>query len=132
MRRISFCLCALSVALVAQAQSLTWKVVPNVESPATSQLSQYSSFDADPKGLREMLRVAPQERFTNFGYVVYMPNPDGMLERFRLSEYNMQSPAVARQTGVRTYTAQGVDDPAATAKFDIGPNGFFGMVLSPN
>ena len=33
---------------------------------------------------------------------------------------------------IKTYRAQGVDDPAATARFGITPNGFHAIVLSPS
>ncbi len=133
-----FCLIAVCflACFVASAQSHVWTHVPDPKGDelmrASRQLEHFETFEADPRALRNMLQFAPKERNTNFGYIVWMPTADGTLQRFRIWEYAMQSPAVARQTGVRTYTGQGVDDPWATAKFDIGINGFHGMVLSPN
>lgn len=69
---------------------------------------------------------------SNVGSIIELPAPDGSLKRFRLFESPIQSPAVERQTGVKTYAAQGIDDPYATGRFDIGINGFHGMVLTPN
>ncbi len=134
MRRSFLLFGLLATSLVAHAQSNVWKHVPNREADvllrAVQQLDRYVSFDANPMLLQNTLRFAPRETVTNYRHIVWMPNPEGELERFSLYESPMQSPAVARQTGVRTFGAQGIDDPSATAKFDIGRNGFHGMVLS--
>jgi hypothetical protein len=124
----------LAASLVASAQSNIWKPVENRETDflvrAVQQLDHYASFDADPFVLRNTLRFAPMETVQDFEYVVWMPNPEGEIERFRLFESPIQSQAVAVRTGVRTYGGQGIDDPTAIAKFDIGRNGFHGMVIS--
>lgn len=123
-------------SIAAFAQSHVWTSVPEPEGAAlmraSRQLEHFAVFTADPEALQNMLRFAPLETVSGFNYIVWMPTPDGTLQRFRLFESPMQSPAVAKQTGVRTFGAQGVDDPTATAKFDIGRNGFYGMVLSNN
>ncbi len=102
--------------------------------PWVHQLEQFVSFQANPEALRAQLKLSPMEGRTNsnIGSIIELPAPDGSLKRFRLFESPIQSPAVERQTGVKTYAAQGIDDPYATGRFDLGINGFHGMVLSPN
>jgi hypothetical protein len=134
MKRLCLVLGLLAVSVASFAKSEVWFRVPNRPSDAlvgvTQNLQEYVTFNADPYALQNTLLLAPMETQTNSNYIVWMPNPDGGLERFRLFEAPIQTPAVQRQTGVRTYGAQGVDDPTATGKFDIGRNGFHGMVRS--
>ena len=83
MRR--FCLTVLlaASALAAYAQSYVWSHVPNPQGVelvrASRQLSSFSTFDADPSALQNMLRFAPIESVSNFNYIVYMPTPDGSI-----------------------------------------------------
>jgi hypothetical protein len=99
---------------------------------AAYQVVQFASFQANPQALRQELASAPLENPSGKGTLIWMPSPNGTLQRFRLVESPIQSPEVARQTGVKTYAAQGVDDRWATGRFDLGINGFHGMVLSPS
>ncbi len=124
--------------LAAASQAQVWQTAQTpLEAqivPWVQQLEQFASFQANPEALRAQLKLAPMESRTNsnVGLIIELPAPDGSLKRFRLFESPIQSPAVERQTGVKTYAAQGIDDPFATGRFDLGINGFHGMVLSPN
>lgn len=134
MKRLCLVLGLLAASTASFAKSETWFRVPNRDSDVLVRLvqdiQQYVTFNADPNALQTSLLLAPMESPAGSNYIVWMPNPEGQLERFRLFESPMQTPEVQAQTGVRTYGAQGVDDPSATAKFDIGRNGFHGMVRS--
>ncbi len=60
-----------------------------------------------------------------------LPMPDGRMARFRVVESPVMEPELAAQfPGIRTYSAQGVDDPDATARLDWTPEGVHGLVLS--
>ncbi|MEO7918139.1 MAG: hypothetical protein ABIT01_01630, partial [Thermoanaerobaculia bacterium] len=64
--------------------------------------------------------------------VLTLPLPDGSYARFALVESRIMDAALAaRLPDVRTYRAQGIDDPAATARLDYTPEGFHGFILSP-
>jgi hypothetical protein len=89
----------------------------------------------DVIAFRDLARNAPLE-FTQgadeASPVLWLPMPNGSFKRFRLQE----SPIVdlqlaARLPEVKTYRAQGIDDPAARARLDLTPEGFHGLILSP-
>lgn len=65
--------------------------------------------------------------------VVMLPRPDGLLEAFEVVESPiMEAPLAAKYPQIRTYSAQGIDDPAATARLCMNELGFFATVLSPD
>jgi hypothetical protein len=87
--------------------------------------------------MRALLARAPME-FTaqargNGRVEISLPMPDGRSARFRAEESPVMEPALAlRHPLIKTYRAQGVDDPAATARFGLTPAGFHAIVLSPS
>lgn len=87
--------------------------------------------------IRTLLALAPME-FTpqasgNGRLEMSLPMPDGRSARFRAEESPVMEPALAvRYPLIKTYRAQGLDDPAATARFGITPAGFHAIVLSPS
>lgn len=65
--------------------------------------------------------------------VVWLPRPDGGLEAFLVVESPIMEPALAaKYPQIRTYSAQGIDNPAATARLSMNELGFFATVLSPD
>jgi hypothetical protein len=64
---------------------------------------------------------------------IQLPMPDGKFGRFRAEESPVMEPLLAaRYPQINTYRAQGVDDPAATARFGLTPAGFHAIVLTPS
>lgn len=98
---------------------------------------RYRVFELDETALAETLDRAPLEfsvaAKTGAPVVMNLPMPDGSQQRFRIQESPvMESALAARRPDLRTFIAQGIDDPAAAMRFDRTPAGFHAMVLSPN
>jgi hypothetical protein len=95
----------------------------------------YRTFTLDKNALGNVLRKAPLE-FTdaarNNSPVVMIPMPDGAFARFYIEESPIfeSIATTAKYPELKTYRARGIDDPAATARFDFMPTGFHAIVLS--
>ncbi len=86
--------------------------------------------------LRTILESAPQEFSDTFGIsntIMTLPMPDGSFQRFRIERSLIVEPGLIEkypELGL-TFRGQGIDDPMATVRFDLMPNGFHSMILSP-
>ncbi len=90
----------------------------------------------DDLALFGILRRAPLE-FTTAARpspaVLTLPMPDGSFARFRIAESPILSDRLARaHPEIRTYVAQGIDDPTHTARLDRTPLGFHAIVVTPD
>ena len=64
--------------------------------------------------------------------VLSLPNPCGDFERFAVEESPIMEPGLAaKHPEINTYRGRGIDDPAATIRFDLTPLGFHASVRSP-
>ncbi|MEC9240418.1 MAG: zinc-dependent metalloprotease family protein, partial [Pseudomonadota bacterium] len=64
-------------------------------------------------------------------YKITIPLPDGTDQEFRIVETPVMAPELAAKfPSIKTYAGQGVDDPTATLRFDVTPQGFHGAVIS--
>ncbi len=82
---------------------------------------QYA-FQLQPTDIQRMVANAPLEasgmRAANSPAVLTLPHPDGRPRRFRILESPIIEPGMAAKfPDIKSYTAQGVDDPTATARF---------------
>ncbi|SDX89525.1 reprolysin-like metallopeptidase [Hymenobacter psychrophilus] len=120
----------------AQAQRVLWADAPQVPAQAraaTQALSHFRSVSFQLDAVREALKTAPLERTGNRGpaTVISLPLPNGTSQRFRVEQVPVMAPALAaRYPSIRTYVAQGLDDPSATARLDITPAGFHAQILA--
>lgn len=89
----------------------------------------------DAQHLEHLLLPAPTEGqypVRESPAVIEFPNPDGLFERFAFVESSNMQPALqARFPEIRSYLGQGLDNPAATVRFDVSPWGFHAQVLEP-
>lgn len=98
--------------------------------------AHFAAFRADMDTLTAELLRAPLE-FTREAVeaplLFALPMPDGSFQAFEVAESPIMEPALQRKyPDIRTYIGQGLDDPAATLRMDITPQGFHAQVLSPN
>lgn len=92
------------------------------------------AFRLDIQALESSLETAPVEfdDAADAPWVqVAMPMPDGTLVRFEVRESPVMHPELAaKYPGIKTYGGRGLDDPTAVLRFDIGPRGLHGIILS--
>src|SRR5437868_15546711 len=120
-----------------QPNDRMWKAVPErtLDQSARRVIVPlaYRTMRLDTAALRQALAGAPMEftRDTTQNPIIYLPMPDGTMARFRFEESPVMEPGLAaKYPGLKTYRAQGIDDPAATSRFDWLPTGFHAIILA--
>ncbi len=95
--------------------------------------STYHLFQLNLNGLRAQLVNAPV-LFSNTNQadlILEFPNSDGTFEKFKIYESSIMDPILeAKFPMIKTYAAQGIDDPTATMRFSITQFGLHTMSLS--
>jgi type II secretory pathway pseudopilin PulG len=97
--------------------------------------SRYRTLRLDKTALRSVLDSAPQEFSAGRGFqptILTLPMPDGKFARFSVEHSLIVEPGLVQKYPElgRTYNGVGIDDPSATVRLDLLPNGFHAMVLS--
>ena len=97
----------------------------------------YRTFRLNKGAAVSILDSAPEEfseasRFMRT--VLTLPMPDGKFARFQIEHSLIIEPGLMTKYPElgRTYNGHGIDDPSATVRLDLLPNGFHAMVLSPH
>jgi len=138
MKKLLF-FCLLLSASTSFAQSL-WNPIAESAIPLVGERrtipQKYQTMWLNLAVLEPLLATAP-ERFTAAAEPVAslptlsIPNPEGRMQRFRLTESPVMAPALQAQfPNIRTYTGYGIDDPTAVLKCDLTVWGFHAMVRS--
>ncbi|MBL8182160.1 MAG: hypothetical protein JNL64_11195, partial [Blastocatellia bacterium] len=94
----------------------------------------YAAFTLDKAVMDGELLGAPEEFTAGVApKIIELPMPNGTTERFSVVHaLNVEPGLLIKYPELgRTYRAQGIDDPTATATIDFLPNGFHAMILSP-
>lgn len=106
-----------------RAQPETRRIIPD----------RYRTLTLDVERLRVLLSEAPLEltaAAADAPLLVALPMPGGTFELFRVVESPVMEPGLSMKFPlIRTYRGQGVDDPTATARFDLTELGFHAQVL---
>jgi hypothetical protein len=95
--------------------------------------TSYRTFAVDIPALEALLEQAPLEGPSAWSYAIELslPQPNGTLSRFSVIESPIMHPDLAaRYPEIRTYAGQGIDDPTATVRLDLVPQGFHAMIIS--
>jgi hypothetical protein len=96
----------------------------------------YRTLRLNAPELKSLLLSAPLEENVsakNSGFIVSLPMPDGSMSRFSVVESPIMEYGLAiKYPEFKTYSGQGIDNPAATVRFDITELGFHAMILSPD
>ena len=100
-----------------------------------SRPANYKLFQLNESIFKTTLASAPSERFVNSGastFILTIPGNNGQLQQFRVVEAPVMHPDLAaRYPDIQSFAGKGVDDPSTTIRFDISPQGFHGMIMSP-
>ena len=125
-------------AIQNQSADGLWSFVAETKSQAaakiTSAYRSYRKLRLNTAAVTAALRKAPLEATTkakDSQSIISLPQADGTFMRFAIVESPIMAPELAaRYPQIKTYAAQGIDDPAATARFDWTPTGFHAIVLA--
>lgn len=122
-----------------QAQNAFWNKVSNNEAQQRQKElrktmpQEFDLFSLNTTALKNELSKAPQ-RFSGLSNVVIeLPTNNGAIQKFRVYEASVMEPALqAQHPNIRSYAAQGIDDPSAVARFSVSNLGVNVMISSPN
>jgi hypothetical protein len=138
---LAVALCSLAVPLAAQEpvfRDLTLKSLQDLPSRGGAWEiplpARFRALEVNVKALESLLDRAPAEGSAAAEAapaLLILPYPDGTNQLFRIEESPILAPELAaRFPEIRTFVAQGIDDPTATARLSFTPLGFHAMVLS--
>lgn len=135
-----FLLGVISIALAAPAWGTDiFRDVETLALPSRTSLDaplprHFRALEVDRVALENALLRAPAERSAAAAaapLLLSLPYPDGTDRLFRVEESSILAPELsAKFPEIRTFTAQGVDDPTATGRLSLTQLGFHAMILS--
>lgn len=134
---ISLILALVSLTSFAQSKSI-WKSISYSEVTSQEKIRRNSTpknfelFQLDLNSLKVTLQNAPMRDSNGVSKVIIeLPNGNGQLNHFRVVETPCMEKALALKFPmIKTYAAQGIEDPTAVARFSITQFGLHCMTLS--
>jgi len=95
---------------------------------------KYRTLQLDRVRFENLLQRAPNPNSRNKeALTITIPMPDGSSQRFAIRTTPTLHPALAaKYPALQTYSGKGISAPYATIHLDMTPQGFHGMILSPN
>ncbi|MBN8565449.1 MAG: proprotein convertase P-domain-containing protein [Flavobacteriales bacterium] len=138
MKKITLLLLAFGVFSVYAQRQNPWQVAENISEtlPKTNRSStpnSYRVFSLNSVVFREQLQNAPvRGQFSGrSSHEILLPNADGVIERFHVMETPIMEKELADKFPmIKSYAAQGIDDPTAVARFSVTQFGLHCMTFS--
>ncbi|MCC6385658.1 MAG: M12 family metallo-peptidase [Bacteroidia bacterium] len=139
-RKLSGVFVALFISTLASASQSYWNDISSpaetIRTKAFRQSSEFRLVELDLIRLQAYLASSSQQhetRLRDSQFFIELPHPDGHTAVFKIVENQVLHPELsACFRDIKTYSGQGIDDPAATLKFDMTMYGFHAMIISPN
>lgn len=104
--------------------------------PLVSKAAQYEIYELNNSAFISSMIGAPSETTTearNSSFIVAFPTGNGVVEHFRVVEAPVMHPQLAaKYPGISAYVGKGIEDPSATVRFDVSPEGTNAMISSGN
>lgn len=94
-------------------------------------LKKQEVFSLDATAFGQMLENAPVRGASKgiSNNIIELPNSEGNLEKYRVIEAPVMHPDLAKKyPGIRSYAAQGIDDPTSVARFSTSQQGLHVMI----
>ena len=93
----------------------------------------FKLFTLNPFEFESLLANAPQRFTTPSNSIIEFPTNNGEIQKFRVYEAPVLDASLQSQhPNIRSYTAQGIDDPSAIVRFSYSGNGLNAMISSAN
>src|SRR5438105_6855606 len=137
MRKI-FALFLLAISANAQQPEDIWPRVDQITVRPSSEAwvhpQKFKAFNLNHGLLRSVLahtgKESPHEK-RQPDTELALPMPDGSFARFKIIESPIMEPELAAKfPRIKTYRGVGVDDPHASLRMDVTPQGFHAQILS--
>ena len=108
-----------------------WQDASSLQAQAKSPGGKIHYYSADHAALHIALSMAPHESSGDLSHQIELPMPDGRLASFVIVESPVMKPALAaRYPEIKTFKVYGIDDPTASGRVDITPQGFHAMLFT--
>ncbi|MFY0603049.1 MAG: zinc-dependent metalloprotease [Flavobacteriaceae bacterium] len=136
MKKITLNLLFCLLTSIVFSQSNKWALVKNKESQFTkAEIKVRKSIPNDFKVYNINVSEFKNEAFSlgrNSSKVIELPTPSG-IQRFSMKEASSMAPELSvKFPMIKSYVAQGLDDPSAVARFSFGTDGFHGVIFYAN
>ena len=125
--------------LSAQNNIDLWKTASLNETASKTKVfrntvpQEFKLFTLNPVELNSLLATAPQRFTTPSNAIIEFPTNNGEIQKFRVYEASVLDALLqAQYPNIRSYTAQGIDDPSAIARFSYSDSGLNVMISSAN
>ncbi len=138
---LTFLLTVCGAAHAQTSPDSVWSAISESELAGRSTERQiepikYRTFRLNKAAVMPILDSAPVEFSDSSRFmqtILTLPMPDGTFARFRIEHSLVVEIGLLEKFPElgRTYNGRGIDDPTATVRLDLLPNGFHAMVLSP-